>query len=80
MTEYIKRENAILSTLGLTMLKNLPAAYVAEMRHGCWSWCAEGLYRCTACNTKTIVDECMEEPMYKYYPYYGALMEEGNYE
>lgn len=59
----------------ITELNRLPAAEVAEVRHGYWSWCTEDLYRCTVCNIKTSVDECMEEPMYKYCPNCGAIMD-----
>ena len=87
MSDYIKREDVlnIIDTAGFweeedkevacTCVNQTPAADVAEVRRGYWSWCTENLYRCTACNTKTRVDECMEEPMYKYCPNCGAKMD-----
>lgn len=46
-----------------------------ERKTGKWIWEIWDKYRCSECETKTSVDECMEWPMYAYCPYCGARME-----
>ena len=93
MTEYIERAAAMESIIGLTIvdpavaqyanavcynLQNLPAADVAEVRHGRWVWDTTGLY------PKPICSRCGEEPyrrsnhtsdLPKYCPNCGARMD-----
>lgn len=86
MAEYIKREDAI-NLLWLyadescasvvSDFENLPAADVAEARHGRWSPVAFGIgicttkYQCSVCKQYKDVDR-----PYNYCPHCGALMRE----
>lgn len=68
--------------IGMTHAANIvncmPASDVAPVVHGRWSWCTGSKYRCTNCGRHTHVDEVMEEPVYNYCPYCGALMDGHN--
>lgn len=64
MADYIKREDA-LEALKIARgycpcayedIKNLPAADVAEARHGRWIWDTSGIY------PKPLCSKCCEEP------------------
>lgn len=82
--DYCQNDNKVSALTALfqvgDMLMDCKAADVAEVRYGYWSWCGGNLHRCTACNTKTHVDECMGEPIYEYCPYCGTLMQEVEHE
>lgn len=87
MKEYIERAAVMESILGLTIvdttvaqyadavcyhLQNLPAADVAEVRHGRWKNGGNGLYdTCSACDKEIY----LAIPM-NYCPNCGALMRE----
>jgi DNA-directed RNA polymerase subunit RPC12/RpoP len=54
----------------------LPAADATLVVHGHWEWSTGSVYRCTACEERTRVDECMGNPVYQFCPYCGARMDE----
>ena len=57
------------------MIDDVKTADVREVVRGKWEYDTEDKYRCSVCYTKTSVDERMNQPLYKYYPYCGANMD-----
>ena len=86
MAEYINRESAIESIMSdppdahyphwyAYKIKAIPAADVAQVRHGQWEWDTDDIYRCSNCAEKSHVKEVMGRPAWGYCPNCGAKME-----
>ena len=90
MTEYIERKRAIVDACNSLelysfeyakledALNKIPAADVAQVRHGRWEWDTEDIYRCSNCAEKSHVKEVMGHPEWDYCPNCGAKMDGGN--
>ena len=59
-------------------ISGLPAADVAQVRHGRWEWDTEDIYRCSNCAEKSHVKEVMGHPEWEYCPNCGAKMDGGD--
>lgn len=70
--EWIKDIEGI--DIAISALRGPTREQVEKVWRGEWSWCSGDKYRCKACNQKTHVDECMDEPMYDFCPYCGSPM------
>lgn len=82
MAEYIERE-ALLEKLAERDLclcvsesdiKDIPAADVAPVVHGRWSWDTGDMWTCSVCGTRNHIKEVMGRPDFNYCPDCGALM------
>ena len=90
MDEYIERKRAIVDACNSLelysfeyakledALNKIPAADVAQVRHGRWEWDTEDIYRCSNCAEKSHVKEVMGHPEWDYCPNCGAKMDGGN--
>lgn len=93
MAEYIEREallediqaaveNGGMGSMVAGALKRyvtrVPAADVAQVRHGRWEWDTEDIYRCSNCAEKSHVKEVMGHPEWDFCPNCGAKMDGGN--
>lgn len=83
MAEYIERE-ALLEKLAERDLclcvsesdiKNMPAADVASVVHGRWSWDTGDIWTCSVCSTRNHIKEVMGRPDFNYCPNCGAKMD-----
>ena len=59
-------------------ISGLPAADVAQVRHGRWEWDTEDIYRCSNCAEKSHVKEVMGHPEWEYCPNCGVKMDGGD--
>lgn len=91
--EYIKRENAIAiirsgictdteadTSYVVGLIKDIPSADVAPVRHGRWkpfdrTW-GRSVFACTVCGDAMDVPTEMGEPIFGYCPNCGARMDE----
>ena len=83
MAEYIERE-ALLKKLAERDLclcvsesdiKDIPAADVAPVVHGRWSWDTGDIWTCSVCGTRNHIKEVMGRPDFNYCPNCGAKMD-----
>ncbi len=52
----------------------IPAADVAPVVHGRWSWDTGDMWTCSVCGTRNHIKEVMGRPDFNYCPDCGALM------
>lgn len=83
MAEYIERE-ALLEKLAEhdlclcvseSDIENMPAADVAPVVHGRWSWDTGDMWTCSVCGTRNHIKEVMGRPDFNYCPNCGAKMD-----
>ena len=74
--EYNKGWNDCRSAF-YTLIKDMPAADVAPVRHGKWEWDTDDIYMCSNCAEKSHVKEVMGRPAWGYCPNCGCRMDGG---
>lgn len=93
MDEYIKREAVIEAIMSeppdahypqwyVDKIKSIPAADVAEVRHGRWkksedNYCSLNLFKCSVCHEEWCfeIDDDVKDLNYNYCPNCGARMD-----
>lgn len=57
------------------MVEDAPAADVAPVVHGRWSWDTGDIWTCSVCGTRNHIKEVMGRPDFNYCPNCGAKMD-----
>lgn len=86
MAEYIEREVALESLMyamcgtgyqatAMMEVRRIPAADVAPVVHGRWSWDTGDIWTCSVCGTCNHIKEVMGRHDFNYCPNCGAKMD-----